>query len=397
MPPARPSPTTASGAASPALSGIRVLELGQLIAAPVAARILADFGADVIKVEPPGSGDPLRTWGAGDGLWWRYQSRGKRLITADLRQQAGRDLVRGLVAHCDVVVENFRTGRLTAWGLGDEALRLVRPDLVIVHVSGYGQTGPYRDRPGFGNIAESMGGLRYITGDPDGPPMRVGVSLGDEIAALHAVIGVLLGLRARPETVDVALTESVFSVLENTLAEYRHLGIVRERTGNTLLNAAPSGVYETADGRWLAIGGNGDSIFRRLCHAIGRDDLGSDPGLADNRGRMARVDALNQVLSEWVGDHTVDEAMAILAVAEVPAGPVYSIADIAADPQFQARDMIVDVDGFSMPGIVPALSSHPGGIGWAGAALGAHNAEVYGQLLGIGRDELAALARKGVI
>lgn len=379
------------------LSGIRVLELGQLIAAPVATRILADFGAEVVKVEPPGSGDPLRTWGAGDSLWWRHQSRGKRLVTADLRQEAGRDLVRRLVAHCDVLVENFRPGRLAEWGLGDDDLRPVRRDLVIVHVSGYGQTGPYRTRPGFGNIAESMGGLRYLSGEPDGPPMRVGVSLGDEIAALHAVIGVLLGLRARPETVDVALTESVFSVLENTLTEYVHLGVVRERTGNVLLNAAPSGVYETADHRWLAIGGNGDSIFRRLCRAIGRDDLASDPGLADNRGRMARVGELNAVLAGWVGAHPLDEAMAVLEGADVPAGPVYSIADIAADPQSRARDMIMEVGGFAMPGVVPRLSEHPGRVAWAGMALGAHNAEVYGQLLGIGADELAGLARQGVI
>ncbi|HVB10886.1 MAG TPA: CoA transferase [Bacillota bacterium] len=382
---------------NPPLSGIRVLELGQLIAAPVATRILADFGADVVKVEPPGSGDPLRSWGRGDQLWWRYQSRGKRLVTADLRQEAGRDLVRRLIAHCDVLVENFRTGRLADWGLGDDELRVLRPDLVIAHISGYGQTGPYRDRPGFGNIAESMGGLRYITGEPDGPPMRVGISLGDEVAALHAVIGVLLGLRARPETVDVALTESVFSLLENTLAEWRHLGVVRERTGNVLLNAAPSGVYEAADHRWLAIGGNGDSIFRRLCHAIGRTDLAEDPSLADNRGRMARVDELNQVLAGWVGAHTVDEAMAVLEAAEVPAGPVSSIADIDSDPQLRARDMIMAVEGYAMPGIVPRLAEHPGHVGWAGGEVGAHNAEIYGQLLGLGRDELAALAAKGVI
>jgi formyl-CoA transferase len=382
---------------SPPLTGIRVLELGQLIAAPVATRILADFGAEVIKVEPPGAGDPLRTWGAGDGLWWRYQARGKRLVTADLRQAAGCDLVRRLVGHCDVLVENFRPGRLAAWGLGDEDLRRVRPDLVTVHISGYGQTGPYRDRPGFGNIAESMGGLRYITGEADGPPMRVGVSLGDEIAALHAVIGVLLGLRARPESVDVALTESVFSVLENTLAEYRHLGIVRERTGNLLLNAAPSGVYRAADGGWLAIGGNGDSIFRRLCHAIGRDDLAGDPALADNRGRMARAGELNGVLAGWVGARTLAAAMAVLQDAEVPVGPVYSIADIAADPQFQARGMIMEVDGFAMPGIVPRLARHPGRAEQAGGPLGRDNADVYGRLLGLGSGELAALARQGVI
>jgi formyl-CoA transferase len=388
-----------SGQACPPLAGIRVLELGQLIAAPVATRILADFGAEVIKVEPPGTGDPLRGWGAGDStsLWWRYQSRGKRLVTADLRQPAGRDLVRRLASHCDVLVENFRPGRLAEWGLGDDELRAARPDMVIVHVSGFGQTGPYRDRPGFGNVAESMGGLRYITGDPGGPPMRVGVSLGDELAALHAVIGVLLGLRARPETVDVALTESVFSVLENTLAEYKHLGMVRERTGNMLLNAAPSGVYRTADGRWLAIGGNGDSIFRRLCHAMGRQDLAADPGLADNRGRMARAAELDEVLSRWVAAHTLGEAMAVLGEAQVPAGPVYSIADIAADPQFQARDMIVEVDGFHMPGVVPRLAEHAGRIAWAGGELGRDNGEVYGRLLGLSADEIDALTRRGVI
>jgi formyl-CoA transferase len=311
--------------------------------------------------------------------------------------ESGRDLVRGLIPHCDVLVENFRPGRLAEWRLGDDDLRALRPDLVIVHVSGYGQSGPYRDRPGFGNIAESIGGLRYITGDPEGPPMRVGISLGDELAALQAVIGLLLGLRARPETVDVALTESVFSVLENTLTEYRHLGVIRERTGNLQLNAAPSGVYKTADGHWLAIGGNGDSIFRRLCHAIGRDDLGRDPTLADNRGRLVRARELDLVLRDWVAGQALNDAMAALEAAQVPAGPVASIADIATDPQFQARDMIIEVDGFAMPGIVPRLGGHPGQVRWAGAPLGAHNAEVYGELLGLKEDGLAALAREGVI
>jgi crotonobetainyl-CoA:carnitine CoA-transferase CaiB-like acyl-CoA transferase len=392
------------------LRGIRVLELGQLIAAPVATRLLAEFGAEVIKVEPPAGGDPLRAWGeTADGvpLWWKVQARNKRLVTADLRRPEGRSLVLRLVPHCDVLVENFRPGRLAAWGMDDATLRELRPDLVIVHISGYGQSGPYRDRPGFGNVAESMGGLRYVTGEPDGPPLRTGVSLGDEVAALHAVIGALLGLLGRErdgagETVDVALTEAVFSLLESMIPEYRHLGRVRERTGNRLLNAAPSGVYRSRDGRWLAIGGNGDSIFARLCQVLGHPELPSDERFRDNRGRVRHAAELDALIGAWVGERDADEVLERLTAAGVPAGPVYSVADIAADPQFAAREMILgvpdpDLGVVWMPGIAPKLARQPGAVAWAGGGLGADNEAVYGGLLGLSAEELRQLAERGVI
>jgi formyl-CoA transferase len=394
--------TTPAAPAPGPLAGLRVLELGQLIAGPFATRMLADFGADVIKVEPPArggseGGDPLRKWRklhpddpSGTSLWWSVQGRGKRSVTVDLKQPAGQDIVRRLAARADVVVENFRPGALEGWGLGYETLSRDNPGLVLVRLSGYGQTGPYRDRPGFGAIAESMGGMRYVTGFPDRPPVRLNLSIGDSIAALHGVIGALMALEQRRATgkgqvVDVALYEAVFNLMESTLPEYDRYGIVRERTGTNLTGIVPSNTYPTADGGHIVIGGNGDSIFKRLMRAIGRDDLGGDPALSSNTGRARRAAELDDAIAAWTSRHTLDEALGVMAEADVPSGRIYSAADIARDPQYLARDMIQRVplaDGTPLahPGVVPKLSDTPGGIRWTGPALGEHTEAVLAEL-----------------
>jgi formyl-CoA transferase len=383
------------------LRGVRVVELGSLIAGPFCGRILGDFGAEVIKVEPPGQGDPLREWGLvtpHGSLWAMVQSRNKRSVVLDLRTEQGRQLTRRLIAESDVVIESFRPGRMEEWGLDYETLARDRPHLVMVRVSGFGQTGPYSQRPGFGNIAESMGGIRYITGWPDRPPLRVGLSLGDSVAGLYATIGALLAIlearaTGRGQVVDVALTESVFSLLESILPEYGYDGRVRERTGNILNGAAPSNTYQTADGRWLAVGANGDAIFRRLCEAMGRPDLGADPRLASNQGRREHVEELDRVIGAWIGERSLDEAMQVLTDYGVPAGPVYSIADIAADPQYQTRDMLLEVTDervgrILMPGVVPRLTVTPGSVRWPGPDLGADTDKVLRS--GADTDEVLA-------
>jgi crotonobetainyl-CoA:carnitine CoA-transferase CaiB-like acyl-CoA transferase len=372
------------------LRGVRVVEFGSLIAGPFCGRILADFGADVIKVEPPGLGDPLREWGlvvdAHGSLWSMVQSRGKRSVVLDLRTENDRRLARRLINESDVVIESFRPGRMEQWGLDYESLSSDRPQLVMVRISGFGQTGPYSQRPGFGNIAESMGGIRYITGWVDRPPLRVGLSLGDSVAGLYATIGVLLAIiearaTGRGQVVDVALTESVFSLLEAILPEYGYDGRVRERTGNILNGAAPSNTYLTADGRWLAVGANGDGIFRRLCLAMGRPDMADDERFRTNQGRREHVDTLDRAIGEWIGARTLDEALEVLTESDIPAGPVYSVGDIAHDPQYQARDMLLEVPDervgrVLMPGVVPRLSRTPGSVRWSGPDLGTHSAEV---------------------
>jgi crotonobetainyl-CoA:carnitine CoA-transferase CaiB-like acyl-CoA transferase len=399
------------------LAGVRVLELGNFVAAPMAARILADFGAEVVKVEPPDRGDELRAWGTRipttDGAtisaWWLSMARNKRLVTLDLRQPAGRDLALRLAARCDIVIENFRPGRLEAWDLGPERLHAANPRLVLIRISGFGQTGPYRERAGYGNVGEAMGGLRYVTGYADRPPVRVQISLGDALAAQQAVMGGLMALRhaertGRGQVVDVAIAESVFAMTEAMLTEYLHAGVVRERSGNIIERAAPSNVYRTADGHWMAISANGENVFPRLATAMGRPDLAADERFRNNPARVAHVDELDALIGAWVGARARDEVQRILDAAGVPAGPVYSVADIAADPQFQAREMITRVpdervpDGtVAMPGIVPALSATPGTIIHSGRQLGADNAAVYGDLLGIGAEEIAALRARGVI
>ncbi|KVC51065.1 CoA-transferase [Burkholderia ubonensis] len=358
------------------LDGIRVLELGQLIAGPFAGRMLAEFGADVIKVEPPGTGDPLRKWRMlhdGTSVWWAAQSRNKTSLTLDLRTPEGQDVIRRLAADADVLIENFRPGTLEGWGLGWDALSAINPGLIMLRVSGYGQTGPYRDRPGFGVIAEAMGGLRHLTGEPGRTPVRVGVSLGDSLSGLHGLIGVLLALRHREQqggsgqVVDVALYESVFNMMESLLPEYAVFGAVREAAGSSLPGVAPTNAYRCRDGRYALIAGNGDSIFRRLMALVGRPDLGDDPALARNDGRVSQVERIDAAIGAWTALQDRDDVLAALNEARIPAGRIYDVADIAADPHYHARGMIVDdtlPDGtpVRVPGIVPKLGATPGRI-----------------------------------
>jgi formyl-CoA transferase len=365
-----------------ALSGLKVLELGQLIAGPFAGKTLADFGADVIKVEPPGDGDPLRKWRMlhdGTSVWWQVQSRNKKSIVLDLRTDEGRAAARALALEADVLIENFKPGTLERWGLGYEALSARNPGLVMLRISGYGQSGPYKDLPGFAVVAEAMGGLRYLTGEPGRVPVRCGVSIGDTLAALHGVIGVLLALQARQRTgrgqvVDVALYEAVFNCMESLLPEYSAFGAVRQPAGSALPGIAPSNAYRCADGQ-VVIGGNGDSIFKRLMQAIGRDDLAQDPGLADNALRVQRVDEIDAAITAWTVRHRVDEVVAGLQAKSVPVGRIYTVGDIARDPHYLARGMVQRIVttnglGLDVPGIVPRLSDTPGDIRRVAPTLG---------------------------
>jgi crotonobetainyl-CoA:carnitine CoA-transferase CaiB-like acyl-CoA transferase len=398
------------------LAGVRVLELGSFVAAPLATRILADFGAEVMKVEPPGRGDELREWGtmvpthAGKiSAWWLAQSRNKRLITLDLHRSEGQELALRLVEQVNIVIENFRPGRLEEWNLDYERMKAVNPGVVLVRISGFGQTGPYRERAGYGNVGESMGGVRYVTGFPDRPPVRVGVSLGDALAAQQAAFGAMLALRAserdgQGQVVDVAITEAVFALTEAMLTEYRHAGVVRERAGNSMLRAAPSNVYQTADGHWLAIGGNGKNVFRRLTQALGQPELADDERFHDNSARVKHHVELDEIIGSWTATLPLSEAQEILDKAGVPAGPVMSIADIAADRHYQARGMLASVPDARMPGgvtympgIVPRLTETPGAILHSGGDLGADNAAIYGDLLGLSAGELERLRTEGVI
>ncbi len=355
-----------------ALAGLKVLELGQLIAGPFAAKTLADFGADVIKVEPPAGGDPLRGWRLlrnGTSVWWEVQSRNKRSVCLDLRSAQGQEVVRALAAEADVLIENFKPGTLEAWGLGWDELHALNPRLIMLRISGYGQTGPYRDKPGFGVVAEAMGGLRHLSGEPDRPPVRVGVSIGDTLAALHGVIGVLTALHERHrsgqgQVIDVALYEAVFNCMESLLPEYSAFGAVRQAAGSALPGIAPSNAYRCVDG-FALIAGNGDSIFKRLMQAIGRPDLATDATLATNAGRVARASEIDRAIGDWTVGHTVAAVLSVLDAAQVPAGRIYTVADIAADPHYQAREMLQEqrlTDGstLTLPGIVPKLSRTPG-------------------------------------
>jgi formyl-CoA transferase len=387
------------------LSGIRVLELGTLIAGPFCAKTLADFGAEVIKVEPPGEGDPLRRWRKmrnGVSLWWHVQSRNKKSITLDLRQPEGQDIVRRLARECHVVIENFRPGALEKWNLGWEVLSRENPKLVLVRISGYGQTGPYRERPGFAAIGEAMGGLRYVTGYPDRPPVRPNLSVGDTLASLHGVIGALLALRSgEGQVVDVALYESVFNVTESLLPEYDGLGEVRQRSGSTLPGIAPSNLYPCSDGSHVLIAGNADALYRRLMSAIGREDLRDDPALARNDGRAAQMERIDNAIAAWTSQRTQDEILLEMQKAEVPAGRIYTAADIAADPHYAARGMLQQVtagDGepLKVPGIIPKLSATPGAIRSPAPRLGEHTAEVL-QGLGFSEAEISVMRAKKII
>jgi succinyl-CoA---D-citramalate CoA-transferase len=376
------------------LEGIKVIELGQLIAGPFAGKMFAEFGAEVIKIEAPEGGDPLRQWRKlhnGTSLWWYAQARNKKSVTVNLRLAEGQEIVRKLARDADIVIENFRPGTMEKWGLGYERLAAENPGLIMLRLSGFGQTGPYRDQAGFGAIGESMGGLRYLTGNPDRPPVRPNLSIGDSLASLHGVIGAMMALHHRNmnggrisgkgQVVDVALYEAVFSMLESTLPEFDMYGVVRERSGSNLSGIVPSNTYLTKDSQHVLIAANGDSIFKRLCAAMGRDDLGSDPALADNAGRASRAEELDAAIGGWAVKHTAAALLGMLDEAQVPNGKIYSIADIARDPQYLARKMIrqftlKDGTPLKLPGIVPKLSATPGDVDWVGPELGAHTEEV---------------------
>jgi formyl-CoA transferase len=392
-----------------ALSGLKVLELGQLIAGPFAAKTLADFGAEVIKIEPPQSGDALRKWRMlkdGTSLWWQVQSRNKRSVALDLRTPEGQDLVRQLAAEADVLVENFRPGALEAWGLSPDDLRARNPRLIVLRISGYGQTGPYRNRPGFGVIGEAMGGLRHLTAEPGRVPVRVGVSMGDTLSALHGVIGILLALQHRHATgqgqvIDVALYEAVFNCMESLLPEYSAFGAVRGPAGSALPGIAPTNAYLCQDGAYALIAGNGDSIFKRLMALIGRPDLADDAALADNAGRVARVEELDAAIAAWTAQHPVQAVLDALAQASVPAGKIYTVADMAADPHYQAREMLQEIgldDGSSLrvPGIVPKLSATPGSHRRNAPQLGQDTDQVLAEL-GLSRSQIQALKDRGIV
>lgn len=398
-----------SQAAGP-LAGLKVVELGQLIAGPFAAKTLADFGADVVKIEPPGAGDPLRKWRLlkdGTSVWWQVQSRNKRSLALDLRQPEAQAIVRQLAAEADVLVENFRPGAMEGWGLGPDALLELNPRLVMLRISGYGQTGPYRDRPGFGVVAEAMGGMRHLTAEPGRVPVRVGVSIGDTLAALHGVIGILVALQERArsgrgQVIDVALYEAVFNCMESLLPEYSAFGAVRGPAGSALPGIAPSNAYLCKDGGYALVAGNGDSIFKRLMKAIGRQAMAEDPQLADNAGRVARVAEIDAAIGEWTATQTVDEVLAALAAAHVPAGRIYTVADIAADPHYKARGMLDEVrlaDGsaVAVPGIVPKLSRTPGRHRRnAPMAVGGDTDAVLREI-GLTPQQIQALKDKGVV
>ena len=394
------------------LKGLRVLEMGQMIAGPFAASTLAGFGAEIIKIERPKTGDPLRNWRKvyeGTSLWWISMGRNKKSITLNLHHPRGQEIARQIAAKVDLVVENFKPGTMEKWGMGYADLKALNPGIIMVRISGWGQTGPYAERPGFASVAESIGGIRYTSGYPDRPPVRSGISLGDSLAGLHAALGALTAVYHRDvnggegQVVDVAIYESVFNMMESTLAEFDKLGHVRERSGAKLEGIVPSSTYSTRDGKSIVIGANGDSIYKRLMHAAGRDDLADDARLASNQGRVEHEPLIDRALEEWAQQHTYEELHAALVQAEVPCGPVYSIADIVRDPQYQARDAWEEVglgapgDTVKIPAVFPKLSQTPGRTEWTGPSLGAHNDEIYQGLLGFSSEEMGQLQDEGVI
>jgi len=383
--------------------------MGQLIAGPFAAKTLADFGARVIKIEPTGTGDPLRTWRLvkdGTSLWWQIQSRNKQSLAMDLRQAEAQQIIRDLCADADVLIENFRPGTLEGWGLGPEQLLAANPRLIVLRISGYGQSGPYRDKPGFGVVAEAMGGLRHLTAEPGRVPVRVGVSIGDTLASLHGVIGILLALHHRHasgkgQVIDIALYEAVFNCMESLLPEYSAAGIVREPAGSALPGIAPTNAYRCQDGAYVLIAGNGDSIFRRLMRVIEREDLATDPGLTDNAGRVARVTEIDEVIGAWTAQRGVAEVLQALEGAGVPSGRIYTVADIAADPHYRARGMLQSIrmkDGstLAIPGIVPKLSATPGSHRRNAPDLGQDTDTILREV-GLDEAQIQALKDRGIV
>jgi crotonobetainyl-CoA:carnitine CoA-transferase CaiB-like acyl-CoA transferase len=397
-----------------ALAGIKVLELGTLIAGPFCARMLGEFGADVIKIEAPDGGDPIRHWRIlkdGTSLWWSVQSRNKQSLTINMKDERGRAIARQLALEADIIIENYRPGVLEKWGIGYEQIKALNPAAIMVRLSGFGQTGPMKDQPGFGAIGESMGGLRYVSGHPDRPPVRVGVSIGDSVAALHGVIGAMVALRHRDATggraagqgqmVDVALYEAVFNMMESLVPEFDHAGVVRERTGGALPGIVPSNTYTTGDGENIVIAGNGDAIFKRLMLAMGRIDMAGDPQLARNDGRVPRSAEIDDAIQAWCATQSIDSALTTLQAADVPAGKIYSVRDMMSDPQFLARGMFeqhqfADGTPVKMPAITPKLSATPGETRWLGPKLGEHTDAILLEL-GYSEQAIAALRKDGVL
>ncbi|MEH7223463.1 CaiB/BaiF CoA-transferase family protein [Bacillus sp. JJ1566] len=392
------------------LSGVKVLEMGTLIAGPFSTRILAEFGAEVIKVELPKSGDPLRKWRVmhnGTSLWWYVQSRNKKCITVDVRTEEGLEVIKSLLKECDVFVENFRPGTIAKWGLTPEILEELNPNLIVSHISGFGQTGPYSDRAGFGSVGEAMGGLRYLTGYPDLPPVRVGVSIGDSIASLYSVIGILMALYHRDvkngggQEIDVALYEAIFSLMESLVPEYDKKGVIRERTGSIFPGIVPTNVYKTKDEKYVVLAANGDKIFQRLLKVLGRDELVGDERFLTNDLRVQHQEMIESMIAEWVGQKILKECLDIFNENAIPAGTIYNAEDIVNDPHYQARDMILemeheDIGKMKVPGIVPKLSKTPGQINWLGPKIGEHNVEVLKEI-GISDAMIEEMSNKGVI
>ncbi|MBC3917412.1 CoA transferase [Undibacterium sp. CY18W] len=405
------------------LAGIKVLELGTLIAGPFCSRMLAEFGAEVIKVEAPDGGDPLRQWRVlkdGTSLWWSVQARNKKSITLNMKQPEAREIARKLALEADIIIENYRPGVLEKWELGYEDLKAINPATIMVRLSGYGQTGPMKDLPGFGAIGESMGGLRYVSGHADRPPVRVGISIGDSVAALHGVIGAMMALRHRDvsggrwngkqgddcvagqgQMVDVALYESVFNLMESLVPEFDHAGVVRERTGGALPGIVPSNTYTTAEGENIVIAGNGDAIFHRLMKAIDRHDLANDPGLVRNDGRVPRTAEIDTAIQDWCSERDIDAALQILKAADVPVGKIYSVRDMMSDPQFLARQMFEqhafeDGTPVKVPAITPKMSATPGQTQWLGPRLGQHNQEIL-RSLGYSDADIASMSANKII
>lgn len=394
------------------LDGIRLIEVGQLLAGPFVGNMLGYYGAEVIKVEPPGDGDPIRKWRIldedGTSYWWRSLGRNKKCVTANLRTDEGRDIVRRLIEKADVVVENFKPGTMEKWGLGPEAFAESNPGLIYARISGYGQTGPYASRPGFASVCEGVGGLRYINGFPDGPPVRPNLSLGDTLAGMHTALGICMACirrlqdpQGRGQVIDTALYESVFNILEAVVPEYDGAGVVRGPSGSTLTGIVPTNTYRCSDGKFIIIGANGDSIFKRLCEKMGRHDMAVDPRFADNAGRVEHEPEIDAAIAEWTGSMDSATALKLLEEAVVPSGPIYSVVDMMADEHFKARGLFeeVDVNGrkLKLAGMVPKLSATPGRTEWPGPDVGSFNDEILGGLLGISVEERRRLADEGII
>jgi formyl-CoA transferase len=392
------------------LEDIKVLEMGSLIAGPFAGRLFGDFGAEVIKVEPPKVGDPLRKWRLlknGTSLWWYVQSRNKKCITLNLREKEGQEIIRKLVSHVDIVIENFKPGTMEKWGLSYEDLKKINPKIIMVRISGYGQYGPYSAKPGFGSVGEALGGIRHLTGYPDLPPTRAGISMGDSIAAIYAVMSAMMAIHHRHvsgegQYIDVALYEAVFSLMESLVPEFDQFKFIRERTGSTLPGIAPSNIYLCKDDKYIVIGANGDSIFKRLTQAINRPDLENDKELTSNDGRAKKAEWIDEQITSWTKTLDSIEALKVLDKYQIPSGPIYNVQDMFQDEHFKSRDMlpsvaIEDFGELKMPGIIPKLSKTPGKIKWAGAKLGKHNNEIYKDLLGFNEEKLKAMELNGII